>query len=140
MKTLILANGFKREEKEIKNYGKDLNNLKNKLVEEFNITLSQGHKIIKTLNRKGKVIFNNGTVAFMVRIKEQVIEKINNLITECLTYVRKLETEINTRDMHIKLIQVENELNYYRYECSVHAIDVNRLIKLRNWLFKVLNY
>ena len=140
MKTLILANGFKREEKEIKNYGKDLNNLKIKLAEEFNITLSQAHKIIKTLNRKGKVIFNNGTVAFMVRIKEQVIKKINNLITECLTYVRKLDTETNARDMHIKLIKIENELNYYRFECSVHAIDVNRLIKLRNWLFKALNY
>lgn len=76
MKTIILGYGFKRETTIIKNYGKQLNDIKSLIIKRFNLTILQAHKIIKALNRKGKVIFNNDKVAFMIKINS-LVNKVN---------------------------------------------------------------
>lgn len=72
MKTINLGYGFKRETTIIKNYGKQLNDIKSLIIKRFNLTILQAHKIIKALNRNGKVIFNNDKVAFMIKINSLV--------------------------------------------------------------------
>lgn len=84
MKTLILGYGFKRETTIIKNYGKQLNNLKYEISKKFNITLSQAYKVIKTLNRNNKVIFNNGKVSFMLKINS-IANKVNKSFKTALS-------------------------------------------------------
>ena len=71
MKKLVFGKGLNtRQERVIKNYGKELNNMKKYLVNEFGLTLAKAHKVIQTLNRNNKVIFNNGEISFFIKIKE----------------------------------------------------------------------
>lgn len=71
MKKLVFGKGLNtRQERVIKNYGKELNNMKKYLVNEFGLTLAKTHKVIQTLNRNNKVIFNNGENSFFIKIKE----------------------------------------------------------------------
>ena len=71
MKKLVFGKGLNtRQERDIKNYGKQLNNMKKYLVNEFGLTLVKAHKVIQTLNRNNKVIFNNGEISFFIKIKE----------------------------------------------------------------------
>lgn len=71
MKKLVFGKGLNiREERVIKNYGKELNNMKKYLVNELGLTLTKAHKVIQTLNRNNKVIFNNGETSFFIKIKE----------------------------------------------------------------------
>lgn len=68
---LVFGKGLNtRQERVIKNYGKELNNMKKYLVNEFGLTLAKAHKVIQTLNRNNKVIFNNGEISFFIKIKE----------------------------------------------------------------------
>lgn len=70
MKKLVFGKGLNtREERVIKNYGKELNNMKKYLVNEFGLTLAKAHKVLQTLNRNNKVIFNNGETSFFIKIK-----------------------------------------------------------------------
>lgn len=71
MKKLVYGKGLNiREERDIKNYAKELNNMKKYLVNEFGLTLTKAHKVLQTLNRNNKVIFNNGETSFFIKIKE----------------------------------------------------------------------
>lgn len=76
---LVFGKGLNiREERVIKNYGKELNNMKKYLVNEYGLTLTKAHKVIQTLNRNNKVIFNNGEISFFIKIKE--VEEMKNLV------------------------------------------------------------
>lgn len=96
MKTITLGYGFKRETTIIKNYGKQLNDIKSLIIKRFNLTILQAHKIIKALNRKGKVIFNNGKVAFMIKInktfKTKSSSKVGSKYRVSFTYDNKYYT------------------------------------------------
>lgn len=71
MKKLVFGKGLNtRQERVIKNYGKELNNMKKYLVNEFGLTLAKAHKVIQALNRNNKVTFNNGEISFFIKIKE----------------------------------------------------------------------
>lgn len=82
MKKLVIGKGFNtREERVIKNYGKELNNMKKYLVNELGLTLAKAHKVIQTLNRNNKVIFNNGEISFFIKIKEvKEMKNYENLV------------------------------------------------------------
>lgn len=68
---LVFGKGLnKREERDIKNYGKELNNMKKYLFNVLGLSLTKAHKVIQTLNRNNKVIFNNGETSFFIKIKE----------------------------------------------------------------------
>ena len=48
MKKLVFGKGLNiREERVIKNYGKELNNMKKYLVNELGLTLTKAHKVIQ---------------------------------------------------------------------------------------------
>lgn len=71
MKKLVFGKGFNtREERVIKNYGKELNNMKKYLVNFLGLSITKAHKVIQTLNRNNKVIFNNGEISFFIKIEE----------------------------------------------------------------------
>ena len=68
---LVFGKGLNiREERDIKNYGKELNNMKKYLVNVLGLSITKAHKVIQTLNRNNKVIFNNGETSFFIKIKE----------------------------------------------------------------------
>lgn len=68
---LVFGKGLNiREERDIKNYGKELNNMKKYLVNVLGLSINKAHKVIQTLNRNNKVIFNNGETSFFIKIKE----------------------------------------------------------------------
>ena len=76
---LVYGKGLNtRQERVIKNYGKELNNMKKYLVNELGLTLAKAHKVIQTLNRNNKVTFNNGEISFFIKIKE--VEEMKNLV------------------------------------------------------------
>ena len=75
MKKLVFGKGLNtREERDIKNYGKELNKMKKYLVNELGLTLAKAHKVIQTLNRNNKVIFNNGEISFFINIKKEMLK------------------------------------------------------------------
>lgn len=79
MKKLVYGKGLNiREERVIKNYDKELNNMKKYLVNELGLTLTKAHKVIQTLNRNNKVTFNNGEISFFIKIKE--VNEMKNLV------------------------------------------------------------
>ena len=82
MKKLVFGKGLNiREERNIKNYSKELNNMKKYLVNEFGLTLAKAHKVIQTLNRNNKVTFNNGEISFFIKIKEvKEMKNYKNLV------------------------------------------------------------
>ena len=68
---LVFGKGLNiREERDIKNYGKELNNMKKYLVNVLGLSITKAHKVIQTLNRNNKVIFNNGETSFFIKVKE----------------------------------------------------------------------
>lgn len=140
MKTLILGYGFERQSINLTNYGKQLNDIKSLIVKRFNLTILQAHKIIKALNRKGKVIFNNGQVAFVLTIKNDRVAITNKLLTECKTYTNKVLTQSPTKEMRIHMLRFLNEIEYYENECSLYSINIIRLQSMKEYLMKVLNY
>lgn len=86
-KTLVIGHGFNRVEKVIKSYGRDLNRLKKEIATKFNLNPILAHNLVRKLNRHSKVLFNDGTVSFVLSIKEKVtrgvrtqLKYLNNLI------------------------------------------------------------
>lgn len=76
---LVFGKGLNiREERVIKNYGKELNKMKKYLVNVLGLSITKAHKVIQTLNRNNKVIFNNGEISFFIKIKE--VEEMKNLV------------------------------------------------------------
>lgn len=140
MKTLILGYGFDRQTINLTNYGKQLNNIKLLISKRFNLTMLQAHKIIKTLNRKGKVIFNNGKVAFVLTIKCDRVAIANKLLTECKVFANKILTQSCTKEMRIYMLNLLNEIEYYQTECSLYDINITRLQSMKEYFIKVLNY
>lgn len=79
---LVFGKGLNiREERDIKNYGKELNKMKKYLVNVLGLVLSKAHKVIQTLNRNNKVLFNNGETSFFIKIKEvKEMKNYKNLV------------------------------------------------------------
>lgn len=140
MKTLILGYGFERQSINLTNYGKQLNDIKSLIVKRFNLTILQAHKIIKALNRKGKVIFNNGQVAFMITIKIDRVAVTSKLINDCKKYANEILNNTCTKDMRLHLLRLLNEIDYYENECSLYSINITRLQSMKEYFIKVLNY
>lgn len=79
---LVYGKGLNiREERDIKNYAKELNNMKKYLVNVLGLSITKAHKLIQTLNRNNKVIFNNGENSFFIKIKEvKEMKNYKNLV------------------------------------------------------------
>lgn len=79
---LVFGKGLNiREERNIKNHGKELNNMKKYLVNVLGLSITKAHKVIQTLNRNNKVIFNNGENSFFIKIKEvKEMKNYKNLV------------------------------------------------------------
>lgn len=140
MKTLILGYGFKRQTINLINYGKQLNDIKSLIVKRFNLTILQAHKIIKALNRKGKVIFNNGKVAFMVSIRKEIDVKVNKLILDCKALGKTALHQSVTLNMRSYLTKLLDEIRYHESEYLICDINTNRLQAIKEYFIKVLNY
>lgn len=69
MKKLVYGKGLNtRQERLIKNYSKELNNMKKYLVNVLGLSINKAHKVIQTLNRNNKVIYNNGEISFFIKL------------------------------------------------------------------------
>lgn len=128
-KVIISVNGINLNYM-LKNYGRDLNRIKNYLVKEFKIDLDSAFTMIKALNRRNFVLFNNGVnvISLTLVIKEENKKGLPKLLS--------IETEdgkwsddndvikVNTRYIYIE--------NYYgsikrinRKNGNVYVVDDN---------------
>lgn len=143
MKKLVFGKGLNtRKERVIKSYGKELNNMKKYLVNELGLTLSKAHKVIQTLNRNNKVIFNNGEISFFIKIKE--VEEMKNLVGKKWCEVPKqIQNELlancniwsdlifDNEDIIIDLtdnLSVDAKINLDSDEVNNFTIDDNAII------------
>lgn len=116
MKKLVFGKGLNtREERDIKNYGKELNNMKKYLVKELGLSLTKAHKVIQTLNRNNKVIFNNGETSFFIKIKE--VKEMKKLLNLCNKYGLKYKGR-NSKGFYL----VYNETNRHLIKgCTIES-------------------
>lgn len=146
MKKLVFGKGLNiREERDIKNYGKELNNMKKYLVNEFGLTLAKAYKVIQTLNRNNKVIFNNGETSFFIKIKEvKGMKNYENLVGKKWGEIPKqIQNELlansniwselvfDNEDIIIDLtdnLSVDGKINLDSDEVNDFTIDDNAII------------
>lgn len=143
MKKLVYGKGLNiREERVIKNYGKELNNMKKYLVNELGLTLTKAHKVIQTLNRNNKVTFNNGEISFFIKIKEvEEMEKLvgkkwgeipkqvqNKLLANCNIWSDLI---FDNEDIIIDLtdnLSIDGKINLASEDVNDFTIDDNAII------------
>lgn len=146
MKNLVFGKGLNtRQERVIKNYGKELNNMKKYLVNEYGLTLPKAHKVIQTLNRNNKVIFNNGENSFFIKIKEvKGMKNYENLVGKKWGEIPKqIQNELlansniwselvfDNEDIIIDLtdnLSVDGKINLDSDEVNDFTIDDNAII------------
>lgn len=82
MKKIVFGKGLNtRQERVIKNHGRELSKMKKYLVNVLGLSITKAHKVIQTLNRNNKVIFNNGETSFFIKIKEvKEMKNYKNLV------------------------------------------------------------
>ena len=146
MKKLVFGKGLNtRQERVVKNYGKELNNMKKYLVNEYGLTLAKAHKVIQTLNRNNKVIFNNGENSFFIKSKEvKGMKNYENLVGKKWGEIPKqIQNELlansniwselvfDNEDIIIDLtdnLSVDGKINLDSDEVNDFTIDDNAII------------
>lgn len=143
MKKLVFGKGLNtREERVIKNYGKELNNMKKYLVNELGLTLAKAHKVIQTLNRNNKVTFNNGESSFFIKIKEvEEMKKLVAVVKDTDGRIDILKYEYKTKKAFEKDIKVNGYSIVYSYIFTTEEYEkfLNEDVKFMSWFEKRLN-
>ena len=143
MKKLVFGKGLnKREERDIKNYGKELNNMKKYLVKELGLSLTKAHKVIQTLNRNNKVIFNNGETSFFIKVKEvEEMKKLVAVVKNTEGRIEILKYEYKTKKAFEKDIKANGYSIVYSYIFTSEEYEkfLNEDVKFMSWFEKRLN-